>query len=64
MLSSELQSQNFKNSEVNSLEDEEFKEFKKNFRFSWLKLLKFAGPGLLMSIAYLDPGNSKKQQSI
>lgn len=27
------------------------------FVFSWRKLWSFAGPGLLMSIAYLDPGN-------
>ncbi|KAK6740123.1 hypothetical protein RB195_008538 [Necator americanus] len=25
--------------------------------FSWIKLWKFTGPGFLMSIAYLDPGN-------
>ena len=25
--------------------------------FSWRKLWAFSGPGLLMSIAYLDPGN-------
>jgi len=25
--------------------------------FSWRKLLAFSGPGILMSIAYLDPGN-------
>lgn len=25
--------------------------------FSWYKLWKFSGPGWLMSIAYLDPGN-------
>ena len=27
------------------------------FKFSWRKLLHFAGPGWLMSLAYLDPGN-------
>lgn len=27
------------------------------FRFTWKKLWKFAGPGWLMSLAYLDPGN-------
>ena len=27
------------------------------FRFSCRKLLKFMGPGWLMSLAYLDPGN-------
>ena len=27
------------------------------FKFSWRKLLRFAGPGWLMSLAYLDPGN-------
>ena len=27
------------------------------FSFSWRKLLKFMGPGWLMSLAYLDPGN-------
>ncbi|CAJ0600053.1 unnamed protein product [Cylicocyclus nassatus] len=26
-------------------------------KFSWLKLWRFTGPGFLMSIAYLDPGN-------
>ena len=29
----------------------------KPFRFSCRKLLRFMGPGFLMSIAYLDPGN-------
>ncbi len=27
------------------------------FRFSWRKLWRYAGPGWLMSLAYLDPGN-------
>ena len=27
------------------------------FEFDFRKLLKFVGPGFLMSIAYLDPGN-------
>ena len=27
------------------------------FKFSWRMLWKFTGPGWLMSIAYLDPGN-------
>ena len=27
------------------------------FRSSWRKLWRFAGPGWLMSLAYLDPGN-------
>tara|TARA_B110001452_G_scaffold197469_1_gene167391 strand:+ start:1102 stop:1836 length:735 start_codon:yes stop_codon:yes gene_type:complete len=27
------------------------------FHFSWRKLFKFMGPGWLMSLAYLDPGN-------
>ena len=26
-------------------------------RFSWTKLSKFMGPGWVMSLAYLDPGN-------
>jgi natural resistance-associated macrophage protein len=26
-------------------------------KFSWKKLWAYTGPGLLMSIAYLDPGN-------
>eukprot|EP00746_Dinoflagellata_sp_MGD_P090941 gnl/MRDRNA2_/MRDRNA2_35962_c0_seq1.p1 gnl/MRDRNA2_/MRDRNA2_35962_c0~~gnl/MRDRNA2_/MRDRNA2_35962_c0_seq1.p1 ORF type:complete len:540 (+),score=52.27 gnl/MRDRNA2_/MRDRNA2_35962_c0_seq1:140-1759(+) len=30
---------------------------KLRFRFTWRKLLKFMGPGWLMSLAYLDPGN-------
>ena len=29
----------------------------KPFRFKCKKLLTFMGPGFLMSIAYLDPGN-------
>eukprot|EP00747_Dinoflagellata_sp_TGD_P034148 gnl/TRDRNA2_/TRDRNA2_137084_c0_seq1.p1 gnl/TRDRNA2_/TRDRNA2_137084_c0~~gnl/TRDRNA2_/TRDRNA2_137084_c0_seq1.p1 ORF type:complete len:550 (+),score=66.05 gnl/TRDRNA2_/TRDRNA2_137084_c0_seq1:75-1724(+) len=28
-----------------------------HFRFSWRKLFRFMGPGWLMSLAYLDPGN-------
>ena len=28
-----------------------------HFKFSWKKLWRFAGPGWLMSLAYLDPGN-------
>ncbi|CAG2163875.1 unnamed protein product [Oppiella nova] len=28
-----------------------------NYSFSWRRLLAFTGPGFLMSIAYLDPGN-------
>ena len=28
-----------------------------SFRFSFRKLWAFTGPGFLMSIAYLDPGN-------
>ena len=27
------------------------------FEFSWRKLWAFTGPGFLMSLAYLDPGN-------
>ena len=27
------------------------------FRFSWRRLWRFLGPGFLMSLAYLDPGN-------
>ena len=29
------------------------------FKFSWRALWAFTGPGWLMSIAFLDPGNSK-----
>ena len=32
-------------------------EEKYPLKFSWRKLMGFAGPGLLMSMAYLDPGN-------
>ncbi|XP_057294265.1 natural resistance-associated macrophage protein 2-like isoform X2 [Hydractinia symbiolongicarpus] len=35
---------------LNSEEDEQYK-------FSWRRLWAFTGPGFLMSIAYLDPGN-------
>jgi len=38
-----------------SQEDDLAKEYP--FRFSWANLWKFTGPGWLMSIAYLDPGN-------
>jgi hypothetical protein len=59
-VSAELANSQYKNSEVeNASDEEEFKQYVKDFKFSWIKLLKFAGPGLLMSIAYLDPGNSK-----
>ena len=27
------------------------------FKFSWRKLASFMGPGWVMSLAYLDPGN-------
>lgn len=27
------------------------------FRFSWRKLWRYSGPGMLMSLAYIDPGN-------
>lgn len=39
--------------EENSIYDQELRPFK----FSWAKLRSFIGPGFLMSIAYLDPGN-------
>lgn len=35
----------------------EFDQTLQPFRFSCRKLLAFMGPGFLMSIAYLDPGN-------
>lgn len=28
-----------------------------NVKFSWKELAKYFGPGLLVSIAYIDPGN-------
>jgi len=31
--------------------------YRSPFRFSWRKLWAFTGPGFLMSLAYLDPGN-------
>jgi len=47
--------------EVEVESDEEEPELqpdeKLRFRFSWRKLWRFAGPGWLMSLAYLDPGN-------
>ena len=33
------------------------KQPKEKFRFNCKKLMSFVGPGFLMSIAYLDPGN-------
>ena len=41
------------------LEDKNRNEEELPFQFSFKKLWAFAGPGWLMSIAYLDPGNSK-----
>lgn len=40
-------------------EENQYNPREKPFRFSFKRLWAFAGPGLLMSIAYLDPGNSK-----
>ena len=31
------------------------------YKFSWRRLAAFCGPGFLMSIAYLDPGNIGEQ---
>ena len=40
-----------------SSEKNNFYAFLKNTFFSFYKLLKYTGPGLLISVAYLDPGN-------
>ena len=40
-------------------ESQDKKDEIRPFKFSLRKLWAFAGPGWLMSIAYLDPGNSK-----
>ena len=37
--------------------EESFDEKNTPFRFSCKKLLRYIGPGFLLSIAYLDPGN-------
>ena len=37
--------------------DNEFFYNKKDNKFSFYKLWKYTGPGLLISVAYLDPGN-------
>ena len=39
------------------LEDGNQEELRPKFRFNWRTLWAFTGPGWLMSIAYLDPGN-------
>ncbi|KAM7507154.1 hypothetical protein LguiA_017607 [Lonicera macranthoides] len=38
-------------------QDDEYKDSTKTPPFSWKKLWLFTGPGFLMSIAFLDPGN-------
>lgn len=38
-------------------EDSDYDELGNSPRFSWKKLWLFTGPGFLMSIAFLDPGN-------
>lgn len=38
-------------------QDDEYKDYTKTPPFSWKKLWLFTGPGFLMSIAFLDPGN-------
>lgn len=42
---------------VDSDDDGEIPTGPVRFKFSWRKLWKFMGPGWLMSLAYLDPGN-------
>jgi len=39
------------------LNDSDSSSKKEQFKFSFSELLKYFGPGLLVSIAYLDPGN-------
>ena len=43
--------------DVGDESDDEPDDAPLRFRFSWRKLWRFAGPGWLMSLAYLDPGN-------
>jgi hypothetical protein len=45
-----------KENECSHISEETHGEIKP-FRFNCRKLLSFVGPGFLMSIAYLDPGN-------
>lgn len=46
------------NSDVGPIDSEWYdSEEKVPIKFNFKKLMSFAGPGLLMSIAYLDPGN-------
>jgi natural resistance-associated macrophage protein len=39
------------------LASDKSKPSRRPFKFSWATLWKFTGPGWLMSLAYLDPGN-------
>ena len=39
------------------LSDDDAPDGPLRFKFRWRRLLRFAGPGWLMSLAYLDPGN-------
>ncbi len=44
--------------EVQDIDEEDtMKEFNGFSSFDWVAFMKFCGPGWLMSIAYLDPGN-------
>lgn len=61
MVSEDMSQSPYKMSEVSQTpsDNEDYADYVKHFKFSWFRFFKFAGPGLLMSIAYLDPGNSK-----
>lgn len=54
-----IQGLSYTNTEVlnNTLKDTKVVAPIEPFKFSWSKLKSFLGPGFLMSIAYLDPGN-------
>ena len=50
--------QDASNNLIMPIEEENDQDFEfKPFKFNCNKLLSFVGPGFLMSIAYLDPGN-------
>ena len=53
------QEQDIEKSGIKSEYDPDQALRERHFKFSFRKLWAFAGPGWLMSIAYLDPGNSK-----
>jgi len=56
-LKSNMDHSSQKRNESEEAKWKKWNEDEKPFKFNFRKMLSFVGPGLLMSIAYLDPGN-------